>query len=1013
MLFHLHFLVFPAAGDGHAFGLHDAVVRVGPAAEGVAVGHVAVGIFFHHDRGAGVLGVDGVRLTEFHSLVSRLRHAIGRAGPAVGYLVVLGRKIRGVDGVGLHVFRRKVRLVADLLAFLVRPIDELVAGARGGDRTLAVLARIDGLRRGADLAAAVGLIGDVEHVHLPLGKENGILVDRGNGIALRIGSALSVRLGVPADELVVGLLQPVAAGHGGIILALDQDGAFRLCARAAVGVVADGDQIRRLLVHIDLHHIGIDILFQGAGLPLNGVETAVVGEVIAPHLLGQLSGAVIVLVVVQSGPVDVLILGVEERVAAGLARIQLHGDLIGLRVVPHRVKVHVLSGHGEGIAGLVLRGRGVFVLRPAQELVTGAGQRVLIFHGDGVAFVILKARGGLAVVLADQRVRVIADRMLGLLQDDAVHMEAVGFLFDDMPQNVLGVGVIAHPHALHRSFDLVIGGRFVQVVQDRRAGGVGDELALLHSARDLGDRDVLAVIVRAGLFKDLAVGADEEGGLLTVLPHPDGIQGDIVRRQFVGIAGGIDGLHIVIGAAIVGVGINAPPQEAFFRHGGQSHHIAGLAVHRGGGSAGAAVGGVGVIGKGDLGGDHLDNVFEFLGFFIDESPFVRDSDGNRAHFLAGHRCVITSVAQGHNVPSADHGPIVGYAPRAVDLEAFAHFYGYIFRLVIGAAGQGRGQGLGHIVADGAEGADLQRADARLGGLQGAVRLLVEHDDGLVFARFGQRHGHGDRLFGLHGGALGVHDGDIIDHQSVQGLTLPQQRADLALQGGAVLQGRDLHGGALGQNAFHRVGGAVLSRAGQLDRLLLHRGLLGRSLILGSLLSGSLLSGSLLGGSLFLGGLLRRGLLSRSLLSRGLLSGSLILGSLLSRGLLRRGLLGRGLLGRGLLRRGLLGGGLPHFLFVVQCLRGRFLVSSGADGNGRLRCCDHAVVCKRAQRCCGHDQRHRQQDADGAANFVPKLVHDVLLSELISAFSPRWENKTASHRIAITYTSVAGCHFQAL
>ena len=998
MLFHLHFLVFPAAGDGHAFGLHDAVVRVGPAAEGVAVGHVAVGIFFHHDRGAGVLGVDGVRLTEFHSLVSRLRHAIGRAGPAVGYLVVLGRKIRGVDGIGLHVFRRKVRLVADLLAFLVRPIDELVAGARGGDGTLAVLARIDGLRRGADLAAAVGLIGDVEHVHLPLGKENGILVDCGNGIALRIGSALSVRLGVPADELVVGLLQPVAAGHGGVILALDQDGAFRLCARAAVGVVADGDQIRRLLVHIDLHHIGIDILFQGAGLPLNGVEAAVVGEVIAPHLLGQLSGAVIVLVVVQSGPVDVLIFGVEARAAAGLACIQLHGDLIGLRVVPHRVKVHVLSGHGEGIAGLVLRGRGVFVLSPAQELVTGAGQRVLIFHGDGVAFVILKACGGLAVVLADQRVRVIADRMLGLLQDDAVHMEAVGFLFDDMPQNVLGVGVIAHPHALHRSFDLVIGGRFVQVVQDRRAGGVGDELALLHSARDLGDRDVLAVIVRAGLFKDLAVGADEEGGLLTVLPHPDGIQGDIVRRQFVGIAGGIDGLHIVIGAAIVGVGINAPPQEAFFRHGGQSHHIAGLAVHRGGGSAGAAVGGVGVIGKGDLGGDHGDIVCEHLSLVTEEIVFVRDSDGDLAHLLTVQQSIIKFFAQGHNVPSADHGPIVGYAPRAVDLEAFAHFYGYILCLVIGAAGQGRGHGLGHIVADGAEGADLQRADARLGGLQGAVRLLVEHDDGLVFARFGQRHGHGDRLFGLHGGALGVHDGDIIDHQSVQGLTLPQQRADLALQGGAVLQGRDLHGGALGQNAFHRVGGAVLSRAGQLDRLLLHRGLLGRSLILGSLLSGSLLSGSLLGGSLFLGGLLGR---------------SLFLGGLLGRSLFLGGLLRRGLLGRGLLRRGLLGGGLPHFLFVVQCLRGRFLVSSGADGNGRLRCCDHAVVCKRAQRCCGHDQRHRQQDADGAANFVPKLVHDVLLSELISAFSPRWENKTASHRIAITYTSVAGCHFQAL
>ena len=956
-------------------------------------------------------------------MVSRLRHAIGRAGPAVGYLVVLGRKIRGVDGVGLHVFRRKVRLVADLLAFLVRPIDELVAGARGGDRTLAVLARIDGLRRGADLAVAVGLIGDVEHVHLPLGKENGILVDRGNGIALRIGSALSVRLGVPADELVVGLLQPVAAGHGGVILALDQDGAFRLCARAAVGVVADGDQIRRLLVHIDLHHIGVDILFQGAGLPLNGVEAAVVGEVIAPHLLGQLSGAVIVLIVVQSGPVDVLIFGVEERAAAGLARIQLHGDLIGLRVVPHRVKVHVLSGHGEGIAGLVLRGRGVFVLSPAQELVTGAGQRVLIFHGDGVAFVILKARGGLAVVLADQRVRVIADRMLGLLQDDAVHMEAVGFLFDDMPQNVLGVGVIAHPHALHRSFDLVIGGRFVQVVQDRRAGGVGDELALLHSARDLGDRDVLAVIVRAGLFKDLAVGADEEGGLLTVLPHPDGIQGDIVRRQFVGIAGGIDGLHIVIGAAIVGVGINAPPQEAFFRHGGQSHHIAGLAVHRGGGSAGAAVGGVGVIGKGDLGGDHGDIVCEYLSLVTEEIVFVRDSDGDLAHLLTVQQSIIKFFAQGHNVPSADHGPLVGYAPRAVDLEAFAHFYGYILCLVIGAAGQGGGHGLGHIVADGAEGADLQRADARLGGLQGAVRLLVEHDDGLVFARFGQRHGHGDRLFGLHGGALGVHDGDIIDHQSVQGLTLPQQRADLTLQGGAVLQGRDLHGGALGQNAFHCVGGAVLSRAGQLDRLLLHRGLLSGGLFLGSLLSRSLFLGGLLGRSLFLRGLLSGGLLGRSLFLRGLLSGSLLGGSLFLGGLLGGslflgGLLGRslflrGLLSRGLLRRGLLGGGLPHFLFVVQCLRGRFLVSSGADGNGRLRCCDHAVVCKRAQRCCGHDQRHRQQDADGAANFVPKLVHDVLLSELISAFSPRWENKTASHRIAITYTSVAGCHFQAL
>ena len=377
---------------------------------------------------------------------------------------------------------------------------------------------------------------------------------------------------------------------------------------------------------------------------------------------------------------------------------------------------------------------------------------------------------------------------------------------------------------------------------------------------------------------------------------------------------------------------------------------------------------------------------------------------------------------------------MGYAQFTSDAKAFAHFYFFGFCInIIGAAGQGGGHGLGHIVADGAEGADLQRADARLGGLQGAVRLLVEHDDGLVFARFGQRHGHGDRLFGLHGGALGVHDGDIIDHQSVQGLTLPQQRADLTLQGGAVLQGRDLHGGALGQNAFHCVGGAVLSRAGQLDRLLLHRGLLsgslflggllGRSLFLGGLLRRGLLGGSLLrrgllGRSLFLGGLLGRSLFLGGLLRRGLLGGSLLrrglLGrSLLSRSLLGRSLLRRGLLRRGLLRRGLLGGGLPHFLFVVQCLRGRFLVSSGADGNGRLRCCDHAVVCKRAQRCCGHDQRHRQQDADGAANFVPKLVHDVLLSELISAFSPRWENKTVSHRIAITYTSVAGCHFQAL
>ena len=402
---------------------------------------------------------------------------------------------------------------------------------------------------------------------------------------------------------------------------------------------------------------------------------------------------------------------------------------------------------------------------------------------------------------------------------------------------------------------------------------------------------------------------------------------------------------------------------------------------------------------------------------------MRDSDGDLAHLLTVQQSIIKFFAQGHNVPSAVHGPIVGYAPRAVDLEAFAYFYGYILRLVIGAAGQGRGHGLGHIVADGAEGADLQRADARLGGLQGAVRLLVEHDDGLVFARFGQRHGHGDRLFGLHGGALGVHDGDIIDHQSVQGLTLPQQRADLALQGGAVLQGRDLHGGALGQNAFHRVGGAVLSRAGQLDRLLLHRGLLSGGLFLGSLLSRGLLrrgllGGGLLSGSLFLGGLLGRSLflgslLRRGLLSRGLLSRSLFLGGLLGRSLFLGSLLSRSLLSRGLLRRGLLGGGLPHFLFVVQCLRGRFLVSSGADGNGRLRCCDHAVVCKRAQRCCGHDQRHRQQDADGAANFVPKLVHDVLLSELISAFSPRWENKTVSHRIAITYTSVAGCHFQAL
>ena len=625
-----HGLVFPAAGDLHAFGLHDAVVRVGPAAEGVAVGHVAVGIFFHHYRGAGVLGVDGVRLTEFHSLVSRLRHAIGRAGPAVGYLVVLGRKIRGVDGIGLHVFRRKVRLVADLLAFLVRPIDELVAGARGGDGALSILARIDGLRRGADLAAAVGPIGDVEHVHLPLGKENGILVDRGNGIALRIGSALSVRLGVPADELVVGLLQPVAAGHGGVILALDQDGAFRLCARAAVGVVADGDQIRGLLVHIDPHHIVVNILLQGTGLPLNGVEAAVVGEDIAPHLLGQLSSAVIVLVVVQSGPVDVLIFGVEARAAAGLARIQLHGDLIGLRVVPHRVKVHVLSGHGEGIAGLVLRGRGVFVLSPAQERVTGAGQRALSFNGNRGALNVLTAIGHFAGVLPNQRIRIVSYIVFVLIQNHAVYMVAIVLLFDDIPKDVLGGGVIGLACSLHCLLDLVIGRLFVQIILHSFAGGIDHKLALLNGSIDYNTRSVILAVIFSRFPGDRSVQADEEGRIRIVILHPNGVEGHVMRRQNIGIAGGVNGLFVVFGRAVIGSSGRAPSNEALAVHRRQGHHIAGLPVHRRGSSAGAAVGGVDIIGKGDLGRNHGDGVFVGIGLHCEKGQIcVTHSDGSR------------------------------------------------------------------------------------------------------------------------------------------------------------------------------------------------------------------------------------------------------------------------------------------------------------------------------------------------------------------------------------------------
>ena len=630
VLFDLHFLVFPAAGDVHAFGLHDAVVRVGPAAEGVAVGHVAIGVFFHHDRGAGVLGVDGVRLTEFHSLVSRLRHAIGRAGPAVGYLVVLGRKIRGVDGIGLHVFRRKVRLVADLLAFLVRPIDELVAGARGGDRTLAVLARIDGLRRGADLAAAVGLIGDVEHVHLPLGKENGILVDCGNGIALRIGSALSVRLGVPADELVVGLLQPVAAGHGGVILALDQDGAFRLCARAAVGVVADGDQIRRLLVHIDPHHIVVNILLQGVGIPLNCVKVAGTGEVIAPHLIGQFSGAVIGLVVVQLGPVDFLVLGVEERVAARIACIQLHSKLIGLGVAPHRVKDHVLCGHREGITRRVLRGRGVFVLRPAQERVTGAGQRALSFNGDRGALNVLTAIGHFAGVLPNQRIRIVSYIVFVLIQNHAVHMVAIVLLFDNIPKDVLGGGIIGLACSLHCLLDLVIGRLFVQIILHSFAGGIDHKLALLNGSIDYNTRSVILAVIFSRFPGDRSVQADEEGRIRIVILHPNGVEGHVMRRQNIGIAGGVNGLFVVFGRAVIGSSGRAPSNEALAVHRRQGHHIAGLPVHRRGSSAGAAVGGVDIIGKGDLGRNHGDGVFVGIGLHCEKGQIcVTHSDGSR------------------------------------------------------------------------------------------------------------------------------------------------------------------------------------------------------------------------------------------------------------------------------------------------------------------------------------------------------------------------------------------------
>ena len=763
VLRHFHFRVGPAAGDVHAFGLHDAVVRVGPAAESVAVGHVAVGIFFHHYRGAGVLGVDGVRLTEFHSLVSRLRHAIGRAGPAVGYLVVLGLKMSGIDGVSQHFLRSKGCTFTDFLTILIRPFDELIAGFRDGNGALSILARVDGLIRRADTAVGAGHIGDSECFYLPLGVEGSICIDRGNGRAGRIGNAFPVRLGVPADELVVGLCQPVVAGHRRVILALDQNGAFGHCAHAAVGVIADGDQIRGLLVHIDPHHIVVNILLQGTGLPLNGVEAAVFGEVIAPHLLGQLSGAVIVLIVVQSGPVDVLIFGVEARVAAGIACIQLHGKLIGLDVAPHRVKDHVLCGHIEGITRRVLRGRGVFVLSPAQERVTVAGQGALRLNGDQRALDVLTAIGHFAGVLPNQRIRIVSYIVFVLIQDHAVHMVAIILLFDDIPKDVLGGGVIGLARSLHCLLDLVIGRLFVQIILHSLAGGINHKLALLNGFIDYNTRSVILAVIFSRFPGDRSVQADEEGRIRIVSLHPNGVESHVMRRQNIGIAGGVNGLFVVFGRAVVGSGGRAPSNEALAVHRRQGHRIAGFPVHRRGGSAGAAVGGVDIIGKGDLGRNHGDGVCKFLRLPAKPMVLMRHNDGGRSHCQAGHFRAPATTFQRHNALAAGNAPAVAHTDASFNGKAFVHFYGLGDRIVIGAAGQGRGHGLGHIVADGAEGADLQRADARLGGLQGAVRLLVEHDDGLVFARFGQRHGHGDRLFGLHGGALGVHDGDIIDH----------------------------------------------------------------------------------------------------------------------------------------------------------------------------------------------------------------------------------------------------------
>ena len=517
----------------------------------------------------------------------------------------------GIDGVSQHFLRSKGCTFTDFLTILIRPFDELIAGFRDGNGALSILARVDGLIRRADTAVGAGHIGDSECFYLPLGVEGSICIDRGNGRAGRIGNAFPVRLGVPADELVVGLCQPVAAGHGGIILALDQNGAFGHCAHAAVGVIADGDQIRGLLVHIDPHHIVVNILLQGTGIPLNVVKVAGTGEVIAPHLIGQFSSAVLS-VLVQLGPVDFLILGVKERAAAGIACIQLHGKLIGLDVAPHRVKDHVLCGHIEGITRRVLRGRGVFVLSPAQERVTVAGQGALRLNGDQRALDVLTAIGHFAGVLPNQRIRIVSYIVFVLIQDHAVHMVAIILLFDDIPKDVLGGGVIGLARSLHCLLDLVIGRLFVQIILHSLAGGIDHKLALLNGFIDYNTRSVILAVIFSRFPGDRSVQADEEGRIRIVSLHPNGVESHVMRRQNIGIAGGVNGLFVVFGRAVVGSGGRAPSNEALAVHRRQGHRIAGFPVHRRGGSAGAAVGGVGVIGKGDLGGDHGDIVCEYL-----------------------------------------------------------------------------------------------------------------------------------------------------------------------------------------------------------------------------------------------------------------------------------------------------------------------------------------------------------------------------------------------------------------